>query len=81
MADETQLPPGMRKMVPFLVAFVFGLVAVARVAARPSATVTLIKGGRLQDPRWDVLSPAAVLIESGKIKEVGDTDTTTGSYP
>ena len=72
MGDETQLPPGMHKMVPFLVVFVFGLVVVARVAAQPSATATLIKGGRLLDPRsGNVLSPAAVLIESGKIKEVG----------
>jgi imidazolonepropionase-like amidohydrolase len=34
--------------------------------------VTLVKAGRLLDPRTgDVRSPAAVLIESGKIKEVG----------
>ena len=34
--------------------------------------VTLVKAGRLLDPRTgNVLSPAAVLIENGKIKEVG----------
>ena len=36
------------------------------------ATVTLVKADRLLDPRTgNVLSPAAVLIEDGKIKEVG----------
>src|SRR6266513_6230034 len=36
------------------------------------ATVTLVKAGRLFDPRTgNVLSPAAVLIENGKIKEIG----------
>jgi hypothetical protein len=36
------------------------------------AVVTLVKAGRLLDP-WtgNALSPAAVLIENGKIKEVG----------
>jgi imidazolonepropionase-like amidohydrolase len=34
---------------------------------------TLVKAGRLLDPRTgNVLSPAAVLIENGKIKEVGE---------
>jgi hypothetical protein len=40
--------------------------------AQTLAPVTLVKAGRLLDPRTgNVLSPAAVLIEGGKIKEVG----------
>ncbi len=43
-----------------------------RPAAQTSASVTLVKAGRMLDPRTgNVLSPAAVLIESGKIKEAG----------
>jgi imidazolonepropionase-like amidohydrolase len=46
--------------------------ALPSAAAQPSAPVTLVKAGRLLDPRTgNVLSPAAVLIENGKIKEVG----------
>jgi imidazolonepropionase-like amidohydrolase len=54
-------------------------VAVAIFAASPLAAqspspTTLIKAGRLLDPRsGTVLSPAAVLIENSKIKEVGPT--------
>jgi imidazolonepropionase-like amidohydrolase len=40
--------------------------------AQSPAAVILVKTGRLLDPRTgNVLSPAAVLIENGKIKEVG----------
>src|SRR5262249_33357468 len=42
------------------------------LAAAPAAAQTLVKADRLLDPRTGrVLSPAAVLIEGGKIKEVG----------
>ena len=42
------------------------------VAAPSQAAITVVKAGRLLDPRTgNVLSPAAVLIENGKIKEVG----------
>ena len=42
------------------------------LASNLFATVTVIKAGRLLDPRsGNVLAPAAVLIEDGKIKEVG----------
>ena len=42
------------------------------VAAHSQAAITVIKAGRLLDPRsGNVLSPAAVLIEGDKIKEVG----------
>jgi len=42
------------------------------VAAHSQAAITVVEAGRLLDPRsGNVLSPAAVLIEDGKIKEVG----------
>jgi len=47
-------------------------VAAERVAAEAPASNTLVRAGRLLDPRTrNVISPAAVLIENGKIKEVG----------
>src|SRR5260370_10238239 len=43
-----------------------------QLAAQTPAQVTLVKAGRVLDPRTgNVLSPAAVLIEGNKIKEVG----------
>src|SRR5438552_11195999 len=49
-----------------------GMFAVTQLAAQSSSPTTLIKAGRLLDPRsGNVLSPAAVLIENRKIKEVG----------
>jgi imidazolonepropionase-like amidohydrolase len=54
----------MRRRLTLLAALLF--------AAQSPAQVTLIKAGRLLDPRTgNVLSPAAVLIEDGTIKEVG----------
>ena len=51
---------------------VFALFSVGQLFAQSPAVVTLVKAGRLLDPRTgNVLSPAAVLIENGKIKEVG----------
>jgi len=53
-------------------AFAVGIFAAAQIAAESPSPITLIKAGRLLDPRsGNVLSPAAVLIENGKIKEVG----------
>ncbi len=55
-----------------LTAIFFALYSAGQVAAQSPAPVTLVKAGRLLDPRTgNVLSPAAVLIENGKIKEVG----------
>lgn len=55
--------------------FVLGLVAVVSAVQTPAQSavpVTLIKAGRLLDPRTgNVLAPAAVLIEGDKIKQVG----------
>src|SRR5438477_869748 len=48
------------------------LFAAERVVAEAPASNTLVRASRLLDPRTgNVLSPAAVLIEGGKIKEVG----------
>jgi imidazolonepropionase-like amidohydrolase len=48
------------------------LLAAGGLAAESPAVVTLVKAGRLLDPRTgNVLSPAAVLIANGKIKAVG----------
>src|SRR5689334_17052088 len=55
-----------------LAASLFTLSSSEQVAAQAPAPATLIKAGRLLDPRTGNLrSPAAVLIENGKIKEVG----------
>jgi hypothetical protein len=57
------------------ISFVVGLVAVVSAVHTPAQSavpVTLIQASRLLDPRTgNVLSPAGVLIEDGKIKEVG----------
>ncbi len=46
--------------------------ATLQVCAQSSMGATVVKAGRMLDPRTgNVLSPAAVLIEDGKIKEVG----------
>ena len=48
--------------------------APAQLSAQSAASVTLLKAGRLLDPRTgNVLAPAAVLIEGDKIKLVGST--------
>ena len=48
------------------------LLTTAQIAAQSPPTVTLVKAGRLLDPRTgNILSPAAVLIEGGRIKAVG----------
>src|SRR5439155_7091351 len=63
-----EAPVGVRTLL-VLAALLF---AAEQVAAEAPASNTLVKAGRLLDPRsGNVLSPAAVLIENGKIKEVG----------
>jgi imidazolonepropionase-like amidohydrolase len=52
--------------------FAVGIFTATQLAAQSSSFATLVKAGRLLDPHsGNVLSPAAVLIEHGKIKEVG----------
>jgi imidazolonepropionase-like amidohydrolase len=61
-----------RKLFPRLLVFIFALFSIGHPAAQSPARITLVKADRLLDPRTGkVLSPAAVLIENGKIKEVG----------
>ncbi len=51
---------------------VFGLGSPVLRAAEPAPVTTLVKAGRLLDPKTgNALSPVAVLIEDGKIKEIG----------
>jgi imidazolonepropionase-like amidohydrolase len=60
------------RILLLLVASLFTLFSSGQVTAQAPDPVTLVKAGRLLDPRTgNVLSPAAVLIEEGKIKEVG----------
>ncbi len=65
--------------------FVLGLVAVVSTAQTPAQSavpMTLIKAGRLLDPRTgNILAPAAVLIEGGKIKEVGPPSQVQAAAP
>src|SRR5438034_7955011 len=56
--------------------------AAGQLTAESSAPVTLVRAGRLLHPRsCNVLSPAAVLIEEGKIKEVGSPSQVQGHAP
>jgi len=65
-----------------LAASIFTLFSCRQVAAQAPAPVTLVKAGRLLDPRTgNMLSPAAVLIEEGKIKEVGSPSQLQGHAP
>src|SRR5439155_1602990 len=58
----------LNRIFPFAVA----IFAAGQIAAQSSASITLVKAGRLLNPRsGNVLSAAGVLIENGKIKEVG----------
>jgi imidazolonepropionase-like amidohydrolase len=60
------------RIFSFLAVSFLALFSSMRVAGQSPAPVTLVKADRLLDPRTgNVLSPAAVLIEGGKIKEVG----------
>ena len=62
--------------------FAVGIFAATQLAAESPSPTTLIKAGRLLDPRTgNVLSPAAVLIEGGKIKEVGAPSKVQGDAP
>ena len=65
-----------------LAAFFCALLSAVQLAAQSPAPVTLVKSSRLLDPRTgNVLSPAAVLIENGKIKEVGSPSQVQANAP
>jgi imidazolonepropionase-like amidohydrolase len=72
----------MHKQFTLLAALFFILFSIGQLAAQSPAVVTLVKAERLLDPRTgNVLSPAAVLIEDGKIKEVGSPAQAQGHAP
>jgi imidazolonepropionase-like amidohydrolase len=59
------------RSLPWFAPLLF-LFAAVDAAAQPPASATLIEAARLVDPRTgNALAPAAVLIEDGKIKQVG----------
>jgi imidazolonepropionase-like amidohydrolase len=61
-----------RKFAVYSVLLTAALICTAQSKAQSAAPLTLIKAGRLLDPKTgNVLSPAVVLIEDNKIKEVG----------
>jgi imidazolonepropionase-like amidohydrolase len=65
-----------------LVASLISFFSSGQVAAQAPAPVTLVKAGRLLDPQTgNVLSPAAVLIENDRIKEVGPPSQLQGHAP
>jgi imidazolonepropionase-like amidohydrolase len=62
----------MRNLCTVLTVLFLVLFSVGRVVAQTPTVQTLVRAGRMLDPRTgQVLSPAVVLIENGKIKEVG----------
>src|SRR4029077_17762372 len=59
-----------------------GIFAATQLAAQSPSPTTLLKAGRLLDPRsGNVRSPAAVLIERDKIKEVGEPSRVQANAP
>ena len=62
----------MHKPLTLLAASLFALLPTAPLTAQSPVRATIVRAGRLLDPRTgNVLAPAAVLIEDGKIKQVG----------
>ena len=62
----------MERIERLLAASLFALLAMMPLAAQAPARITLVRAGRMLDPRTgNVLSPAAVLIEDGAVREVG----------
>jgi imidazolonepropionase-like amidohydrolase len=72
----------MRKLSTLYALVLLVLFSIGQVAAQSPAVVTLVKASRLLDPRTgNMLSPAAVLIEGGKIKEVGPPSRVQANAP
>jgi len=60
------------KRIRIFLSLILFTTSAGHLAAQSPAQVTLVKAGRLLDPKTgNVLGPAAVLIEDNKIKEVG----------
>ena len=76
MFDFTASKPCSRvpRRSTWLAVLIVALASAANLAAHPAAPVTVVKAGRLLDPRTGkVLAPAAVLIEGDMIKQVGSS--------
>jgi imidazolonepropionase-like amidohydrolase len=74
LIPQIDSPPRKRLLI-HSAALLCMLVLSGRLVAESLPAVTLIKAARLVDPKTgNVLSAAAVLIENGKIKEVGSPD-------
>lgn len=72
----------MRRLFTLWVALVFAQLTSVDSVAQVTGGVTLIKAARLLDPRsGSVLSPAAVLVEGGRIKEVGAPERLQAAAP
>src|SRR5215469_13755358 len=62
----------MRKLTIVFLLGLMSVVSVVQLRAQSAAPLTVVKAGRLLDPRTgNILAPAAVLIEGGKIRKVG----------
>ena len=62
----------MHKLLTLIAATSLALLPNTPLAAQSASRATLVRAGRLLDPRTgNVLAPAAVLIEDGKIKQIG----------
>lgn len=67
---------------PPMVTLALMLLAAAEAAAQSSPAANLVKAARLIDPRTgNALAPAAVLVEDGRIKEVGAPNQVQGDAP
>ena len=72
----------MRTPVLLVAVLLVTFVATEPVLAEPPVLVTLVKAGRLLDPRTgNLLAPAAVLIAGDRIKEVGPPSRLQASAP
>jgi hypothetical protein len=62
----------MRTLCTPLAALFFLMSSIGQIVAQSPTSFSLVRAGRMIDPRsGNVLSPAAVLIEDGRIKQVG----------
>jgi len=62
----------MRNLAIYSVLGLVAVVSTVQLRAQSAAPVTLVKAGRLLDPRTgNVLAPVAVLVEGNRIKQVG----------
>src|SRR5205085_2816629 len=60
------------KRIRIFLLLALSILVAGQLPAQSPAPITVVKASRLLDPRsGNVLAPAAVLIEGGKIKEVG----------